>query len=32
MVRSGVISQVTILITLFRGLITPLITANEPPS
>ena len=30
--RSGVISQVTILITLTRGLITPLITTHEPPS
>ena len=31
MVRSGAISRVTILINLFRGLITP-ITTPEPPS
>ena len=28
----GVISRVTIVITHIRGLITPLITAHEPPS
>ena len=32
MVISGVISRVTIVITHIRGLITPLITAHEPPS
>ena len=35
MVTSGVISRVTILIThirAIRGLITPLLTAHEPPS
>ena len=31
-VISGVISRVTIVITHIRGLITPLITAHEPPS
>ena len=31
-VISGVRSKVTILITLVRGLITPLITTHEPPS
>ena len=31
-VISGVISRVTIVITHIRGLITPLITAQEPPS
>ena len=31
-VRSGVISRVTIVITHIRGLITPLITTHEPPS
>ena len=31
-VVSRVISKVTILITLIRGLITPLITTHEPPS
>ena len=31
-VISGVISPLTILITLLRGLITPLITTHEPPS
>ena len=31
-VISGVISKVTVLITLIRGLITPLITTHEPPS
>ena len=29
---SGVIRQVTILITPIRGLISPLITTHEPPS
>ena len=31
-VISRVINRVTILITLLRGLITPLITTHEPPS
>ena len=31
-VTSGVISKVTILVTLIRGLITPPITTHEPPS
>ena len=31
-VISGVISKVAILITLIRGLITPLMTTHEPPS
>ena len=31
-VFSGVLSKVTILITLIRGLIAPLITTHEPPS
>ena len=31
-VISGVISRATIVITQIRGLITPLITAHEPPS
>ena len=31
-VRSRVISRVTILLTHIRGLITPLITTHEPPS
>ena len=31
-VISGVITKVTILITLIRGLITPPITTHEPPS
>ena len=31
-VTSGVISKVTILITLVGGRITPLLTAHEPPS
>ena len=31
-VKSGVISRVTTVITHIRGLITPLITTNEPPS
>ena len=29
---SGVISRVTLILTLIRGLITPLITTHEPPS
>ena len=29
---SGVLSKVTILLTLIRGLITPLVTTHEPPS
>ena len=32
MVRSGVISSVTIAITHIRGLTTPLMTIREPPS
>ena len=31
-VMSGVVSRVTIVITHIRGLITPLITTDEPPS
>ena len=31
-VRTGVISKVTILITPFTGLITPLVSTHEPPS
>ena len=31
-VISGVISQVTIVITLIRALTTPFITTHEPPS
>ena len=32
MVISRVIRRITIVITYFRGLITPLITTHEPPS
>ena len=31
-VISGVISMVTLILTHFRGLITPFITTHEPPS
>ena len=31
-VRSGVISRATIIMTYIRGLIAPLITTHEPPS
>ena len=32
LLKSRVISRVTLLISLIRGLITPLITTHEPPS
>ena len=31
-VVNGLISRITIVITYIRGLITPLVTAREPPS